>query len=67
MGLGSRMLKMLLKNAIQEGVVGAEVATAQRGAVRLYSKFGFSQYRAEIGEILLGLDLKKAKTKYLRD
>jgi ribosomal protein S18 acetylase RimI-like enzyme len=59
MGLGSMMLRLLLKRAIAKGVVGAEVATSQPKAIRLYKKFGFSQYKAEIGEIQLELNLKK--------
>lgn len=60
-GIGSRLLGVLLKRAIRQGAVGAEVATAQRHAFKLYKKFGFSRYRADIGEVMLGLNLKKLK------
>lgn len=62
-GIGTIMLRHIIARAIIQGAVAIEVATAQRPAFRLYKKFGFSQYRADIGEVLLGLNLKKFKTK----
>ena len=55
------MLRLALDRAIARGAVGAEVATAHPKAIKLYKKFGFSQYKAKIGEILLWLNLKKRK------
>jgi predicted acetyltransferase len=68
---GSRMLKIVLDNSVANGVVGAEVATAHPSAIRFYKRFGFSQFKAEIREIQLGLNLKKRgrpqRTKPSRD
>jgi ribosomal protein S18 acetylase RimI-like enzyme len=60
-GIGSRMLEQVLDNSLANGVVGAEVATSHPRAIKLYRRFGFSQFKAEIGEIQLGLDLIKRK------
>jgi ribosomal protein S18 acetylase RimI-like enzyme len=59
-GIGTRMLKYIIVEAKMRGVVAIEVSTAQRPAYRLYRKLGFRQYRADIGEVLLGLDLKES-------
>jgi ribosomal protein S18 acetylase RimI-like enzyme len=59
-GIGTRMLKYTIVGAKMRGVVAIEVSTAQRPAYRLYRKLGFRQYRADIGEVLLGLDLRKS-------
>jgi ribosomal protein S18 acetylase RimI-like enzyme len=60
-GIGSAMLRFLLRGALRRGAVSAEVATAQLPAFKLYRKFGFTQYHSDIGEVLLGLNFKELR------
>jgi hypothetical protein len=57
------MLETSIRKAESEGAIAVEVATAQKPAFLLYKKFGFTQFRADMGEVLLGIDLKKSNRK----
>jgi ribosomal protein S18 acetylase RimI-like enzyme len=59
LGVGSQMLRMLLRRARSEGALSAELGTSRRRAIKFYKRLGFSQFKGDMGEIHLGLDLKK--------
>ena len=63
MGVGFRLLKILMARAAKNGAVGAEVSTTSRRAIKLYRRLGFKQFKGDIGEILLGLDFADVRGK----
>lgn len=52
------MLETSIRKAKCKGVVAVEVATAQKPALLLYRKLGFTQFTGDFDEVLLGLDLR---------
>ena len=65
-GIGSLMVKQITQKALEDHrIVGVEITTAHWDALKLYKKLGFSQFKADFGEILLNLDIKKWKEKLL--
>jgi ribosomal protein S18 acetylase RimI-like enzyme len=58
-GVGTKLLKSLISEAkIEKGIVGVEISTIHRKAVRFYkAKFGFVQVKGDIGEVFLEKDI----------
>ena len=64
-GLGSKMLGLIIDKAIKKHkIAGVEVSTIRKDAVRFYKeKFGFFQFKGDIGEVFLSLDItERAKS-----
>ncbi len=58
-GIGSSLLGFIIDRSVKHrSIVGVEVATAWRPALRFYERLGFRQYRADFGEKLVQLDIE---------
>ena len=56
-GVGSCLLAFIIDRSVKHwSIEGIEVATAWRPALRFYKRLGFSQYRADFGEMLVQID-----------
>ena len=56
-GIGSKLLRKAIEEAIRKGAVGIETSTTNPEARRLYERHGFKQFN---GEIFLEMDMTKA-------
>ena len=62
-GVGSRLLRRAIENALDKGAVGIEVSTASLDARRLYERHHFKQFmgKGTMGEVFLELDMEEYK------
>lgn len=62
-GVGSRLLRRAIKDALDEGAVGIEVSTASPDARRFYERHHFKQFigKGTTGEAFLELDIEEHK------
>jgi ribosomal protein S18 acetylase RimI-like enzyme len=56
-GIGGALLRKVIQEAVEKGVVGIEASTTNPEARRLYEKHGFMQFR---GEVFLEMDMDTA-------
>jgi ribosomal protein S18 acetylase RimI-like enzyme len=62
-GVGSKLLRKAMKDALDKGAVGIEVSTASQDARRFYERHHFKQFmgKGTMGEIFLELDMEEYK------
>jgi ribosomal protein S18 acetylase RimI-like enzyme len=62
-GVGSKLLRRAIKDALDKGAVGIEVSTASLDARRLYERHHFKQFmgKGTMGEVFLELDMEEYK------
>jgi ribosomal protein S18 acetylase RimI-like enzyme len=66
-GIGSALLDFIIRRSVhQRSIEGVEVATALRDALRFYERLGFSQFKAEIGEVLVQIEPDIFRTKNIQ-
>lgn len=60
-GVGSRLLRRAIKDALDKGAVGIEASTASPDARRLYARHHFKQFmgKGTMGEVFLELDIEE--------
>ena len=65
-GVGSKLLRRAIKDALDKGAVGIEVSTASPDARRLYERHHFKQFMGKetMGEVFLELDIKEYKQNF---
>jgi ribosomal protein S18 acetylase RimI-like enzyme len=64
-GVGSKLLRTAIKDALKRGAVGIETSTANPDAKRLYERHFFRQFmgRWTMGEVFLELEMNKYRNK----
>jgi ribosomal protein S18 acetylase RimI-like enzyme len=62
-GVGSKLLRRAINDALDKGAVGIEVSTASLDARRLYERHHFKQFigKGTMGEVFLELDIEVYK------
>jgi ribosomal protein S18 acetylase RimI-like enzyme len=62
-GVGSRLLRKAIKDALGKGAVGVEVSTASPDARRFYERHHFKQFmgKGTMGEVFLELDIEEGE------
>lgn len=60
-GVGSRLLRRAIRDALNKGAVGIEASTASPDARRLYERHHFKQFigKGTMGEVFLELDMEE--------
>lgn len=66
-GIGWSLLDFIISRSVQRWTIeGVEVTTALRNALKFYKRLGFSQFKAEIGEILVQIEPETFWTKNIQ-
>ena len=60
-GIGAKLLRKAIRDALDKGAVGIETSTASLDARRLYERHHFRQFvgKYSMGEVFLELDMEK--------
>jgi ribosomal protein S18 acetylase RimI-like enzyme len=66
--VGTSLLRMAIRDALEKGAVGIETSTANPEARRLYENHNFKQFMGlwSMGEVFLELDVKQYKQESMR-
>ena len=64
-GVGSKLLRTAIEDALKKGAVGIETSTANPDAKQMYERHFFRQYMGKwtMGEVFLELDMNKHRNK----
>lgn len=60
-GIGSRLLRAAIAEALKRGAVGVETSTIHESAKRFYERHHFKQAKGDIAEIFLELDIDELR------